>query len=98
MKVRKKPVVVDAERFWSNQVTVIAEFIEHLEEIWSVKNILYQNGQKLYIRTLEGTLEVTVGDWIICGVNGELYPCKPDIFDKTYDILDDAEIRRLHET
>jgi hypothetical protein len=41
------------------------------------------------IDTLEGTMRANYGDWIIKGVNGEFYPCKPDIFEKTYDILDE---------
>lgn len=41
--------------------------------------------QKATIRTLEGVMEVSPGDWIITGVNGEKYPCKPDIFEKTYE-------------
>lgn len=40
------------------------------------------------IETLEGTMRVNPGDWVICGVNGELYPCKDDIFKKTYDKVD----------
>ena len=40
---------------------------------------------ELYIETLEGTHHVSVGDYVIQGVNGELYPCKPDIFEKTYE-------------
>ena len=40
---------------------------------------------ELYIETLEGTHHVSVGDYIIQGLHGELYPCKPDIFEKTYE-------------
>lgn len=39
------------------------------------------------IQTLEGVMHANVGDWIITGVNGEQYPCKPDIFEKTYEII-----------
>lgn len=42
-------------------------------------------GGSIYIETLEGRHRADVGDWIICGVKGEFYPCKPDIFDATYD-------------
>ena len=42
----------------------------------------------LVIKTLEGNMDVTPGDWIIKGINGEPYPCKPDIFEKTYEPLD----------
>ena len=42
------------------------------------------------IETLEGTMTASPGDWIITGVNGERYPCKPDIFAKTYEAVNDA--------
>ena len=46
----------------------------------------------LKIQTLEGEMLAREDDWIIRGVNGELYPCKPDIFDKTYDILPEGKV------
>nr|DAX37694.1 MAG TPA: PGDYG protein [Caudoviricetes sp.] len=56
------------------------------------KGIMYYGAEtcdlppcELYIETLEGTHHVSVGDYVIQGVNGELYPCKPDIFEKTYE-------------
>lgn len=49
----------------------------------------YQTDKKILIKTLEGTLEADVGDWIITGVNGEKYPCKPDIFQKTYEPIEE---------
>lgn len=45
----------------------------------------YQTDKEIDIKTLEGTMHANVGDWIITGVNGEQYPCKPDIFEKTYE-------------
>lgn len=48
----------------------------------------YQTNKKLVIRTLEGDMHADVGDWIITGVHGEQYPCKPDIFAKTYEAID----------
>ena len=45
----------------------------------------YQTDKELEIETLEGTMHASIGDWIITGVNGEPYPCKPDIFEKTYE-------------
>ena len=45
------------------------------------------NGSAIEIPTLEGTMTATVGDWIIKGVAGEFYPCKPDIFEKTYESI-----------
>lgn len=43
---------------------------------------------ELFVKTLEGDMHANVGDYIIKGVNGELYPCKPDIFEKTYEIVE----------
>lgn len=48
----------------------------------------YQTDKEIDIETLEGTMHANVGDWIITGVNGEQYPCKPDIFEKTYERID----------
>lgn len=45
----------------------------------------YHEADYILIRTLEGTMTANPGDWIIKGVNGEFYPCKPDIFEKTYE-------------
>lgn len=61
MKVKKKPVIVEA----------------------------YQTEKEMDIETLEGVMHASKGDWIITGVNGEQYPCKPDIFEKTYEIIED---------
>lgn len=52
----------------------------------------YQTQEELQIETLEGTMTANPGDWIIKGVNGELYPCKPDIFAKTYEPAEDEYV------
>ena len=49
----------------------------------------YQTDKAIDIPTLVGTMHASVGDWIITGVNGEQYPCKPDIFEKTYDLIEE---------
>ncbi len=49
----------------------------------------YQTEREVDIPTLEGIMHASVGDWIITGINGEQYPCKPDIFEKTYEPVDD---------
>lgn len=49
----------------------------------------YQTDVELEIETLEGTMKANKGDWIIRGVKGELYPCKPDVFDMTYEELEE---------
>ena len=50
----------------------------------------YQTEEEIYIETLEGVMKADKGDWIIRGVKGELYPCKPDVFDLTYEKTDDT--------
>ena len=44
----------------------------------------YQTDKEVLIQTLEGTMKASVGDWIITGIRGEQYPCKPDVFERTY--------------
>lgn len=51
----------------------------------------YQTEKEMFIETLEGKMHASAGDYIITGVNGEKYPCKPDIFEKTYELLDDSD-------
>ena len=48
----------------------------------------YQTDKEVFIETLEGTMKADKGDWIIKGVKGELYPCKPDVFEMTYKKVD----------
>lgn len=72
---RKKPVVIEAVRWTGN---------------WNEMLGFMSSGAKLVdrrirIRTLEGAVYADEGDWIIKGIKGEFYPCKPDIFDATYD-------------
>ena len=49
----------------------------------------YKTSKELIIKTLEGDMKASLGDWIITGVNGEQYPCKPDIFKKTYEPVEE---------
>ena len=51
----------------------------------------YQTDKEIIIETLEGPLIASPGDWIITGIKGEKYPCKPDIFEKTYEPVDEGE-------
>ena len=71
---RKKPVVIEAIQWDGNQ-----------EEIYDfLGGVEFRDGE-LYIQTLEGQMHASKGDFIIKGIRGEFYPCKPDIFEKTYD-------------
>jgi hypothetical protein len=80
MKYRKKPVVIEAIRY-------LGESSHNLVRLFVGDSVpLHQFGDgKLGIPTLEGVMTANPGDWIIRGVKGELYPCKPDIFDATYE-------------
>ena len=82
VKVRKKPVVVDAWR-WDGK-TPIQDRPEWLQGL-NVYSDLSEG--VLSISTLEGTMIAVTGDWIIKGVAGEIYPCKPSIFDQTYEFV-----------
>lgn len=83
MKFRKKPVIVEATEFTGHNSTEIeAWFIGHdSREKFGVED----GGAIVLIHTLEGTMRADAGDWIIRGVKGEFYPCKPDIFEATYE-------------
>jgi hypothetical protein len=78
---RKRPVTVEAIR-WSgfNYASILAFVGDHHKAFPAKKD-----DRTLLIPTLEGVMEATAGDWIIHGVKGEYYPCKPDIFDLTYE-------------
>ena len=82
-KFRKLPVEIEAQQFW---ITEGKEQGERLAR-WCGSTILHDGGQVtgLLIPTLEGEHIASHGDWIIRGVAGEFYPCKPDIFDQTYE-------------
>jgi hypothetical protein len=84
-KWRKKPIVIEAA-----QVPPVDAFDDRLSfQDWINPRRGGRTttwvGDKLSIETLEGTMMADVGDYVICGVQGELYPCKPDIFEATYE-------------
>jgi hypothetical protein len=70
MKFRKKPIIIEAEQYFPDR---------------KIEGVIIESSRMPYIRTLEGDMDVRMGDWVITGVNGEKYPCKPDIFEKTYE-------------
>ncbi len=88
-KYRKKPVVIDALEWTGKNLKEVIEFTgwhESAKSRWSwieYENIVKTKGLKIF--TLEGSHMATIGDMIIKGVHGEFYPCKPDIFKKTYE-------------
>jgi hypothetical protein len=83
MKYRKKPVEVEAEQFVIRDFNHVPIAVVLMENVYSVKGELFD--RFIEIPTLEGVMRANHLDYIIKGVNGEFYPCKPDIFVKTYD-------------
>jgi len=83
MKFRKKPVVIDA-------IQLRAELTGAALDIFlgADKKATRKEGATLVIQTLEGAMTAEIDDWIIRGIKGELYPCKPDIFAVTYEAVD----------
>lgn len=83
MKYRKKPVIIEAVQWSGNNLNEILDFMKDKQP-----NYYEDDEQKLLtIQTLEGNMIASVGDYIIKGVQGEFYPCKPDIFKKTYEVV-----------
>lgn len=87
MKYRKKPVVIEAIQ-WAGNYQEVCEFVG--KELERDAHTLFGNGEPgdLLIDTLEGKMEASPYDFIIKGVNGEFYPCKPDIFEKIYEAVE----------
>jgi len=92
MKYRKKPVVIEAFQYsddMGSHTSVIP--------VWFTKaclsGVVRSNPDgKTFIKTLEGLMEVSSGDWIIKGIKDELYPCKPEIFAATYEPVAEAGV------
>ncbi|MDS0525465.1 hypothetical protein NNC19_07225 [Clostridium sp. SHJSY1] len=78
MEYRKKPVVIEAIQWKGYNFREVDDFIIVEHETFVAQG--YIN-----IPTLEGVMQANLNDYIIKGVNGEFYPCKPDIFEKTYE-------------
>lgn len=81
-KYRKKPVVIEAVRIPYATVPNWLSAALAKGDVWSDGN------KGLRIKTLEGVMHASPGDYIIQGVKGEIYPCKPDIFDATYELAE----------
>lgn len=86
-KFRKKPVVIEAMQFRGPDVGDLDYMLAF--DDWLVgnapKGACRYHGSRLVISTLEGEMEASAGDWVIRGIKGEIYPCKPDIFAALYD-------------
>ena len=99
MKYRKKPVVIEAYRFDGGNIPANGAFAAPpwVFEALAAKTLFYgghsatgiHNG--LFVKTLEGNMHVSTGDFIIQGVQGEIYPCKPEIFEMTYEVVEEEK-------
>ena len=89
MKVQKKPVIVDA---WLYATRDVGEAIIKMfpQKVWRPFGVIAPSDKDvLNIYTLEGIMTADLGDWIVKGVKGEIYPVKPVIFKETYDIVEE---------
>lgn len=88
---RKKPVVIEARRvICADPMVWEPRAARKLAEWCGGRATIDAMGPCILIDTLEGQMRADLGDWIIRGVNGEFYPCKPDIFDATYEVAEGA--------
>jgi len=93
MKFRKKPIVIEAEQWDKDKLLSEPFFIcvglcksDNGNTCVHCKQTMHDHG---WINTLEGEHRVCPGDWIIKGIKGEFYPCKPDIFEQTYEKVEE---------
>lgn len=82
MKYRKKPIVIEACRYMIDRYMP-----DWFMDMVSDDTITTHADGTCDVKTLEGTMKANFGDYIIRGVNGEVYPCKPDVFEKTYEFI-----------
>ncbi len=91
MKFRNKPVVIEATQWFKKGDH--KEVIEHIGCTYRMCPVCGGDADVepiFYIKTLEGNMYVTPGDWIITGIKGEYYPCKPDMFEQTYEKVEES--------
>ena len=89
MRFRKKPVEIEAWPVNALLVQARHDFSKLPPQItkgYEGGNVIF-NADTIEINTLEGTMTADLRDWVLCGVAGELYPCKPDIFEKSYEVI-----------
>ena len=87
-RYRKKPVVVEAMQWEPENLLQARLVVGWLKAVGA--DFHHPDGYRLAIRTLEGEMLVSPGDMVIKGVQGEFYPCKPDIFAATYELAEDS--------
>lgn len=83
-KYVKKPIEIEAIQYLGDNLKEVEDFIDQTILVYTNTDTNEERGM-LGIPTLEGIMQASIGDYIIKGVRGEYYPCKPDIFKLTYD-------------
>lgn len=86
MKYRKKPIIIEAVQWNGENVGDIMNLAYS-----TFRPLEFEHNGSVKINTLEGVMKANVGDYIIKGVKGEIYPCKPDIFEQTYEQIGEVE-------
>lgn len=92
MRYRKKPVVVDARQWYAGAQSSTRRNLIEWMRAHECQATFDSAANQIRVPTLEGMHRASVGDWIIRGVKGEFYPCKPDIFALTYEPVDAAPL------
>lgn len=83
VRYRKKPIVIEAYCFNQKKENNRPDWFQ--DAVSENKIVTYED--HAIIKTLEGNMKANLGDWVIKGLSGELYPCKPDIFEATYEVV-----------
>lgn len=94
MKFQKKPVVIEAMQLTESNRAEILQWAKSYAPLGTLIGAVPKSGHphQMLVHTLEGTMTANVGDYIIRGVQGEFYPCKPDIFEQTYDEAEEKDV------
>lgn len=90
LKAKKKPVIIEYVQWTGENISEIMSFCgSAAHDIYQINLANMPIEYSLIIKTLEGNMRADPGDYIIKGVHGEFYPCKPNIFKETYETIDD---------
>ena len=90
MKYRKKPITIEAIQWTGDNIMRISAFFYNNDS-----EAIYDSESKTFtINTLEGQMVASIGDYIIKGIHGEFYPCKPDIFEESYELVEESHVKQ----
>ncbi|MET3658375.1 hypothetical protein [Sporosarcina psychrophila] len=88
LNFEKKPVVIEAIQLNKQTIKEVLVFVYGVESVTTYAIYMVRSERSILIQTLEGDMRGVFGDYIIKGIKGEFYPCKPDIFEATYEIVE----------